>query len=446
MRSTLKPISIVLVWLVLFSAVGCSALGGSSPTALQASGSIEATEVAVAPELSGRLVEIKVSEGDSVQAGDVLFSLDGSLLQAQRLSAAAALAAAQANVQTAQFGLDAAKSAVTAAETALELAKANSQAELLSAQQALDQLNENAALARAAAESDVAAASRAVREATYQLDNFTIPNEQAGLTSMEALDLMKSRLDSARQAFEPYRNASSSDSTRQDLKKKLDEAQSNYDAAVRRMEYETQVALAQARLDKALLDLEKVKDGPNPDDVAVLNARITAIQDTPLQAQAALDQAKVGVEQAQSVLDGAGKAVEGAQAQIDAIDAQIEKLTVRAPIAGVVLTRSVQPGEVLQAGMTALTLARLDQLTVTVYLPEDRYGQISLGDPASLAVDSFPGQSFAAKVTRIADQAEYTPRNVQTQEGRQTTVYAVELTIANPEGKLKPGMPVDVTF
>jgi multidrug resistance efflux pump len=106
----------------------------------------------------------------------------------------------------------------------------------------------------------------------------------------------------------------------------------------------------------------------------------------------------------------------------------------------------VQPGEVIQAGMTAVTLAKLDTLTVTVFISEDRYGEVRLGDSAALSVDSFPGKTFTASVTRIADQAEYTPRNVQTKEERQTTVFAVELSVENPEGDLKPGMPVDVTF
>jgi multidrug resistance efflux pump len=113
---------------------------------------------------------------------------------------------------------------------------------------------------------------------------------------------------------------------------------------------------------------------------------------------------------------------------------------------GVVLTRSIQPGEVIQVGMTAMTIAKLDKLKVTVYISEDRYGEVKLGDIASLSVDSFPGEAFSASVTRIADQAEYTPRNVQTKEERQTTVYAIELSVENPDGKLKPGMPVDVTF
>ena len=93
-----------------------------------------------------------------------------------------------------------------------------------------------------------------------------------------------------------------------------------------------------------------------------------------------------------------------------------------------------------------MKIAKLDTLKVTVYISEDRYGEVRLGDTATLNVDSFPGETFTATVTRIADQAEYTPRNVQTKEERQTTVYAVELSVENPDGKLKPGMPVDVTF
>jgi HlyD family secretion protein len=79
-------------------------------------------------------------------------------------------------------------------------------------------------------------------------------------------------------------------------------------------------------------------------------------------------------------------------------------------------------------------------------VPEDRYGQIALGQFAVVQVDSWPGQAFVATVTHIADRAEFTPRNVQTAEGRRTTVFAVDLALDNPEGRLKPGMPADVTF
>ena len=97
-------------------------------------------------------------------------------------------------------------------------------------------------------------------------------------------------------------------------------------------------------------------------------------------------------------------------------------------------------------GVVVMTLGNVDRMTITVYLAENQYGQVSVGDIASVTADSFPGEAFEAEVVRIADEAEYTPRNVQTEEERQTTVYAMELRVLDPEGKLKPGMPADVVF
>ncbi len=107
-------------------------------------------------------------------------------------------------------------------------------------------------------------------------------------------------------------------------------------------------------------------------------------------ARDAVQQAQAGIEQAQAV-------VLEAEAQLALLDLQMDKLTLTAPVDGVVLTRSIQPGEVIQAGMTAMTIAKLDTLTVTVYISEDRYGEVKLGDTASLSVDSFPGETFTAR-------------------------------------------------
>ena len=85
-------------------------------------------------------------------------------------------------------------------------------------------------------------------------------------------------------------------------------------------------------------------------------------------------------------------------------------------------------------------------MTITVYLPENQYGRVRIGDHANVEVDSFPDEVFAAEVVRIADEAEFTPRNVQTEEERQTTVYAIELRLTSGTGQLKPGMPADVVF
>lgn len=117
---------------------------------------------------------------------------------------------------------------------------------------------------------------------------------------------------------------------------------------------------------------------------------------------------------------------------------------VRSPMDGIVLTRAIEPGEVALAGSTLFVVADLYTVTLTVYVPEDRYGQVMLGQNYPVTVDSFPGQIFSGKVTHIADKAEYTPRNVQTVESRKNTVYAVKLVIPNPDLLLKPGMPADV--
>jgi membrane fusion protein YbhG len=164
--------------------------------------------------------------------------------------------------------------------------------------------------------------------------------------------------------------------------------------------------------------------------VTVAQTRLDALQAGPLPEAIAVAAAQV--RQTESALA--------------ALRAQLAKLTLTAPADGVVLTRMSEPGEVAVPGATLLTIGRLDALSLTIYVPENRYGQIQLGQSAQFAVDSFPGQPFGATVTRIANQAAFTPRNVQTAEGRATTVYAVKLSVQNPDNKLKPGMPADVTF
>ncbi len=117
-----------------------------------------------------------------------------------------------------------------------------------------------------------------------------------------------------------------------------------------------------------------------------------------------------------------------------------------APIDGVVLLRAAEPGEITSAGGSLLVVANLDKMTLTIYVPEDQYGKIYLGQEYPITVDSFPNRVFMGKVTHISDQAEFTPRNVRTVQGRKNTVYAVRLTIPNPDHALKPGMPADVTL
>jgi HlyD family secretion protein len=112
----------------------------------------------------------------------------------------------------------------------------------------------------------------------------------------------------------------------------------------------------------------------------------------------------------------------------------------------VVLDQALQAGELAAPAATILTLADLSQVELVVYVPENRIGEVQLGQTVKISVDSFPGQVFEGQVARIRDQAEFTPRNVATAEERLNTFFAVEIRLPNPNGDLKPGMPADAVF
>ena len=137
---------------------------------------------------------------------------------------------------------------------------------------------------------------------------------------------------------------------------------------------------------------------------------------------------------------------EGDQVQSGAVVAVVHGDYVRTPIDGTVLERVVEPGEVIPAYSTLVTISDLNSLTLTVYAPEDRYGHIVLSETCQIAVDSFPGMFFKGIVSHIADKAEFTPRNVQTTDNRKSTVFAIKLKLEPSDGLLKPGMPADVYF
>jgi multidrug resistance efflux pump len=118
-------------------------------------------------------------------------------------------------------------------------------------------------------------------------------------------------------------------------------------------------------------------------------------------------------------------------------------MTIRAPISGLVTSLEANVGEMAIPGATLMTLANLDEVTLTIYIPEDEIGKVMLGREVEVMVDSFPGEVFLGEVVYISPRAEFTPRNVQTKEERVSMVFAVEVRLSNPEHKLKPGMPAD---
>ena len=399
-------LAVLVVAGVIYLAVVSRAEAGP----LSASGTVETTEVIVASEVTGRVVEVAAEEGEAIQAGDLLLRLDDTVLQVQRRKVTAA---GQAAVAAARLQVIVAKTAV-------------------------DTLYEDAPLIKAQAQLDLANARDALDDAT-RLRSYNLPGHRA---TNETIDATKARLvlaeetvDQAEAAFRKVEDKDPSDPERATRLTALHEARKARDAVKQNLNWykgtpttieqgvlDAKVVIATEQLAQAEIEVRKWQNGP---DLATL-----------AQTQATFENAKAQLELAKAQ----------AASDLQVVDEQLARLQVRASMSGTVLTRSLEPGEVVLAGAALMKIGDPSILRISVYVPEDRYGEIRLGDPVEVTVDSFEGRTFAAHVVRIADEAEFTPRNVQTEEGRRTTVFAVEVAVEDPQGLLKPGMPADVGF
>ncbi len=129
--------------------------------------------------------------------------------------------------------------------------------------------------------------------------------------------------------------------------------------------------------------------------------------------------------------------------QLQILDA---KYTLHAPLAGTVTRVPVHKGEVVTPGQVVLALADLNQLDLTAYILERDLGGVKVGQTVQVTADPFPGRVFNGVVISTNQEAEFTPRNVQTKADRLNMVFGVNIRVENPDGALKPGMPADVTF
>ena len=365
----------------------------ASATALTASGTVEMTEIDVAPEAAGKILSVGVKEGDTVHVGDMLVQLDDTLLKDQRSIAANTL-------ETANIALTQLTSPATIAS--VQAAIAQDKQNIDDAQQAYDNqrtftTNQDAVQN---AHASLVLATKALTDAQNDYNNVdgSPDNNTDKAAAYQKLYAAQTAYNSANYTYNFWLG-------------KVDNEQLNIKAGT--------LAVAKAKLpeDQAFLDV--LNGGPIPDNAT--GAGIVQLQ-----------QARI--------------AVQLAQANLNLLDDEIKKMTVTSLVNGMVMTRNAEPGSVVNAGAVLLTVGRLDELSITVYVPEDRIGEVILGQTANVSVDSFPGVVYKGVVSYISDQAEFTPRNVETVSGRKNTVFAVKLSLSDTSGKLKPGMPADVVF
>ncbi len=360
------PVIVILVLAILIGGYfGIRALLDKGSTALTASGTIEAIEVTISPEIGGKVAEVAVDEGAQVKAGDVLFRLDDTLYQAQHAVSAASLDLSRASASTSDAALATAQANYTVALNAARLASASTRTVDWRAVNPSGYTLPGGYFSQAeqmAAAQDEVANARGIRDGAQDTLNIQLADPaNADFVAAET------RLVNARSASivaqDVLTRANAANNT--DLR---DAAQSAYDAA------KTELDDAQAAYD-GLKDTDAARNIITARaDLSIAQERYASSQDRLLALQTGEDSPQVAaaqavLHQAQAAADQAHLAVTQAEASLALLDVQIAKLTVTAPADGTILTSSIQPGEVVAPNASAVTLGRLDNLTATANFP-----------------------------------------------------------------------------
>jgi HlyD family secretion protein len=359
--------------------------GDHDPNRIALSGNIEMTQINVGFKSAGQLEEITVREGDTVSQGQVLARLDRDQLEQQEAGAEAALAGAKA--QLAQAG--------TAAEWQ-----------------------------RRTVSGDIEAREAEMRALQARLEELKTGSRPQEIREVEAaVSAARTELDRASRDWERA----------QTLYKNEDISTQQYDQFRARYEAAS-AALRQAEQRAAL-----VKEGPRKETIAAAEAQVS-------RARAALNVGEANrleVRRREQEITARKAEMDRLQAQIALVGEQLSDTIAKAPIDSVVLVKSADEGEIIAPGTTILTLGDVAHPWLRGYINEQDLGRVKLGQAVKVTTDSYPGKTYEGRITFISSEAEFTPKQIQTQQERVKLVYRVKIEVDNPNRELKLNMPAD---
>jgi HlyD family secretion protein len=285
----------------------------------------------------------------------------------------------------------------------------------------------------------VRAAQERLQRSRQQLPVLQAQLEQANITTQQATEESQGRVLEAKNA----QAAARAELVEAETNLKLAQAEQR---RTRELYAQGVVSAQQRDRDDAQADAAAARVAAARQQVQSAQGRLTqaeaTLRNTPIRAAAAL-QVQKQIAQARTDVSVSQQEVDDAQAEQAQIQANLNYLVVNSPMSGNVITRSVEPGEVVAAGAPLVTLVNLDHLYLRGFIPEGQIGQVKLGQQARVYLDSFPNQPLGATVTRVDPKASFTPENTYFKKDRVTQVFGVELTLKNPQGLAKPGMPAD---
>ena len=347
---------------------------GKEPNILRVFGNIEIIDTEISFKIAGRVEERLVSEGERVQAGQIVARLDHTELVHQ-------VALRKAEVEVARAAL----AELEAGPRPEEIAQA--EATVRKAQAQLDEL-----LAGSRPQ-DIAVAEAAVQRAKVEVNRLKADYERRYKLYQEGI-LSTNEYEAAQTAYK--------------------------------------VAIAQ--LKEAEERLKLLKEGPRKEQIEQARAALMQAKETLILVKKG--PRKETIDQARARLDQANQALAMAETQLG-------YATLVSPISGVVLSKNVEPGEYVAPGTPVVTIGNLDNVWLRAYINETDLGRVKVGQRVRVTTDTYPGKVYEGYISFIASQAEFTPKNVQTEKERVKLVYRIKIDIPNPNMELKPGMPAD---
>jgi HlyD family secretion protein len=374
--------------LILLAAAAAATLwwrgrSGEDPNRILVSGNIELREYLIAFKSSGRLIELAVDEGHDVRRGQLLARLDPDQLTQSRDREQAALRMASAQLAQMTTGVEYARAA-SDGEIALR------RAEVLQAEAHLREL-------------EAGSRPQDIRATQAQVD-----------------DLRAQAANAAADWERAQRLFANEDISRQDQFRTRWESLS--------------AGLRQAEQRSAL-----VEEGPRREQIDAARASLKRAQASLQLAEAS----RIGIRQRELELEARRAEVDRARYNVAVFETQLADLHVHSPADGVVLVRSALAGEVVAPGTSILTVGDIEHPWLRGYVPMTQLGRVKLGQKASIRSESLPGKTYEGRISFIASEAEFTPKQIQTHEERVKLVYRIKIDIANPNRELKANMPVD---
>lgn len=387
-RKKIIPIVVAAGLIVAAAVLWTKFRNGGDDGTIRLSGNIELTQVDIAFKLPGKLVERAVDEGDAVKKGMIVARIDAQQIEQQ-------------------LGRD--------------------QAALLSAQTQLPQLLTTIQFQKQTLSGEIELRRAQVRQAEARLEELVAGSRPQEIQQAQA---------AVAEARTQHERAAADWKRAQTLFKDDDISAADHD------QFRSRYEATAASLNRAEEGLALVKEGPRTEQIAASRAQLA-------QARAALqvsEAARLDIRRREQEVATRKAEIERAQAQVGMTRTQVEDTVAASPIDGVVLVKSADVGEVLAAGTTVLTIGDIARPWLRGYIREQDLGRVKIGVKATITSDSYPDKRYVGKVSFIASEAEFTPKQIQTPEERARLVYRVKIDLENPRQELKLNMPVDAVI